>query len=425
MNSKRYSLKRPGFRLNRCIPAFLFLIGGGLSQLTAQYTSLSPNNTFQVSEGTPVVRTVVLPEGADILRVTADWSSISGGSQSNDFSVSVVGPDGQTASIDVFDNADSSTASVNGLEGELILSSQGTAGTYTLTFESSRSSSTGEFANVQIDTELILESFTDSGLLTTGSPTWDRPDDEFLSGPSGSYYYESYSFSPSYDGDYIIDSASVGDGFIFLYTPSFDSNNPLSNGVVANDDRPTPSDQPASIGDPKMKASIPTAGVNYVLVTSSFDQNATFNFTNEIRYSVRLDQLPDTWPAFQTLNSLTSFTTDKDNDGILDGFEYAFSSDPDVAEDISSYQELVYNSGTDRLGLIFTRDDTKTDIEYIVEANNGLSPGGWGAIATLTDSTTNSAPGGDITKHEVTDATTVATAGGARFLRLRINYTGP
>ena len=372
-----------------------------------------------------MVRTVVLPEGADILRVTADWSSISGGSQSNDFAVSVLGPDGQTASIDVFDNAASSTTSVTDLEGELILSSQGTAGTYTLTFESSRSSSTGEFANVQIDTELILESFTDSGSLTMGSPTWDRPDDAFLSGPSGSYYYESYSFSPSYDGDYIIDSAPIGDGFIFLYSPSFDSNNPLSNGEVANDDRPTPSDQPASIGDPKMKASIPTAGVNYVLVTSSFDENATFNFTNEIRYSVRLDQLPDTWPAFQTLNSLTSFTSDKDKDGILDGFEYAFDSDPDVAEDISNFQELVYNSGTDRLGLIFTRDDTKTDIEYIVEANNGLSPGGWSAIATLTDATPNNAPGGDSTKHEVTDTTTVTTAGGTRFLRLRILYTGP
>jgi hypothetical protein len=374
-----------------------------------------------------VVRTIVLPEGADILRITADWEqaiSNPGGSQSNDFTVSVVGPDGQTGDFDTFDNAQNSTSPVTDLEGEIILSSQGTAGTYTFTFETVRSTSGGTFTDVQIDTELIIESFTDSGNLNSGSSTWDRPDESFGPTPIGStYYYDTFSFTPGFSGRYVVDTAAVPDAFIYLYSPSFDPLNPTTNGEAADDDRELRSDQfPGE--DPKIIYEVPTAGVNYVLVTTTFDETTNLSYTNTIRHSVRLDQLPNTWPAFQSLYNLTSFTSDKDMDGILDGFEYAFGTNPEVPDDISDYQELSLSSGT--LSLIFTRDASLTDIEYIVEGSTTLAPLSYTAIATLTSASgANNAPGGDATKYEVTDTGTIASFGGARFLRLRIHYTGP
>lgn len=384
------------------------------------FAQLSPDNSFSVSEGTPVVRTATLDAGADILRVTLDWST-AGSARSDELTVSVVGPDGQTADIPVFDNAQDSTATVNGLEGELILSSQGTAGTYTFTFATSGASTTASLNNVAVDPELILEEFIDAGSLTSGSPTWDRPDENFVSDGAGTHYYETYTFTPAYTGTYVFDSDQVKDGFIFLYS-SFSAGSPNANGIEANDD------SARGLSFSKMTAAL-TASNSYTLVTSSFEDiatgQATFGYTNTIRYAVPLGSLPNTWPAFQALHSLTSFTSDKDNDGIADGFEYAFDTDPDTADRIGDYQEIAYNSGTDKMELTFTRDASKTDIEYIVEGNSSLDPLTWSPIVTLTSTTPNNAPGGDANKHRVEDSTTLTAAGGKRFLRLKVNYTGP
>ena len=395
--------------------AFLLL---GVPALYGQYTAFdSLTNTFTVAEGSDVSRDLTLPEGADLLRVTGDWTSVSGSAFSSEFQVSVVGPDGQTGAIEWFDNAAENTSGVTDLTGEVVLSSQGTAGVYTFTFSTTKASSSAQIANIEIDAELILDSFSNAGALDPTDPTFDRPAEDFTSDGVGTNRYETYDFTPAFSGSYVIDSTQTGDGFILLYS-AFNDSSPTSNSVAADDDA-------RGLGDgfSKLSASL-TAGTTYTLVTTSFENNVSLSYTNEIRYSVRLDQIPNTWVAFQQLNNLTSFTSDKDNDGISDGFEYAFDSDPDVADNISDFQVLSYDSGTDRLSLTFTRDDTKTDIEYIVEGNSSLDSNSWVSLATLTDSTPNNAPGSDTTKHVVEDSTTITSAG-QRFLRLRVRYTGP
>lgn len=394
------------------LPALLVLLP---TAALAQHIDLSPNNTFTVADSADAVRTIDLPAGADVLRVFADWTTVSGGAQSVDFSVSAVGPDGQTGEAVVFDNAQATTAGVNDLSGEIVLSSKGTGGTYTLTFSNGRSSSSAQFANVQVDTELILEQLIDNGELTVSSPTWDRPDENFNPDGVGSHPYETFTFTPVFTGVYVIDSVQVKDGFIFLYE-SFDPLAPTSNGVVANDD------SPRGLGFSRMSTTL-TAGESYTLVSTSFEDistgQATFAYSNTVRHSVRLDQLPDNWIAFKQLYSLSDFDSDKDGDGIPDGLEYAFGADPEVAGAIEDYYRVIFES--DRLGLQFARDPGKTDIEYIVEVIDSLDPGEWTPIATLTDVTPNNAG----VEHEVLDSITQSEwDDGRRFIRLRVVYTG-
>lgn len=406
------TVRQPGRRIFfRSLATALALAGFFPAFLHAQYAVTD----VAVTEGTPVQRTVSLPAGADVLRVTGDWTTGSGGAQSQDLSVTVLGPDGQTGNLVVFDNALATTDAVNDLEGELVLSSQGTAGTYTLTFTQNRAASSANLVNIQIDAELILDGLlTDARSLTVSSPTFNRPVDEtFGAQQGGTYNYGTFTFTAQFSGEYSISSIQNNDGMLFLYT-TFAAGAPLANGVGGNDD------SPRGVGYSKFRPTL-TAGQSYTLVTTTFDAIQTMTYTNTVRYSVRLDQLPASWVAFQALHNLMSLTGDKDHDGLEELFEYALATDPEQADDPGEHIELVYEGS--KLGILFTQDASLADISYIVEARDGLT-GPW---TILYDSSIHF-PGSNSngSRHKVLDTLTQPSwSGGKRFLRLRIEYTGP
>ncbi len=118
---------------------------------------------------------------------------------------------------------------------------------------------------------------------TTGSPTFDRPFEDFSAlSPNGlGVAYDTFSFSVDTAGTYTFRSFALPlndawDNFLFLYEDSFDPNNALVNGIAGNDDFN------ATIGRSGFNATLAT-GVAYTLVTAGFGADDFGRYLNVIR----------------------------------------------------------------------------------------------------------------------------------------------
>lgn len=112
---------------------------------------------------------------------------------------------------------------------------------------------------------------------TVGDPTWNRPleDGSALSFGGTVVPYSVQAFQANSSGSYNFLSLQTGfDGFLFLYSPTFSSTNPLASLVIANDDFP-------DIGISGF-TSVLTAGVSYFLVMSGFANDDAGLFINAI-----------------------------------------------------------------------------------------------------------------------------------------------
>lgn len=126
---------------------------------------------------------------------------------------------------------------------------------------------------------------TDSVAATVGytgtipaSPTFNRPSScSGLSGVGTAVGYHQQGFSVDTSGSYTMEVLSTtmpaGDTIMVLYTPSFDPANPLTNCTAYNDD---------SSGLLSAITSNLTAGTQYVVVTTSFDNGEAGDASNQI-----------------------------------------------------------------------------------------------------------------------------------------------
>jgi hypothetical protein len=128
-----------------------------------------------------------------------------------------------------------------------------------------------------------VATFTCSGALTSGSPTFQRPigsNSPPTSLESGSYYYRTIAFTVSANGWYVLQTSSASfpvsdhDLFNVLYQTSFNPASPLTNSVESNDDSGT-----ANL--PLIDRTL-SAGVVYILVTTTFETLDTGTFTDTI-----------------------------------------------------------------------------------------------------------------------------------------------
>jgi hypothetical protein len=107
---------------------------------------------------------------------------------------------------------------------------------------------------------------------TFGRPNVGNPPTTLASGDGNNVYYDTLTFSPTVSGTYTITMTDSSlDGFYVLYSPSFNPASPLTNALQAVDD----------VNDllPQITRSL-TAGTNYVLVTTSYDNLATGAYAN-------------------------------------------------------------------------------------------------------------------------------------------------
>jgi PEP-CTERM motif len=115
---------------------------------------------------------------------------------------------------------------------------------------------------------------------TTGGPTYNRPvagnPPTALSGVGTAVHYQVLGFTVSTNETYSVEttSASFGDTFITLYSGSFDSNNPLTNALVADDDGGT--------GSLSLFSRSLAAATQYYLVVTSFSNVEFGTFTGTI-----------------------------------------------------------------------------------------------------------------------------------------------
>ncbi|MEZ5454835.1 MAG: DUF11 domain-containing protein [Lysobacteraceae bacterium] len=126
---------------------------------------------------------------------------------------------------------------------------------------------------------------TDSVAATVGytgtipaSPTFNRPSScSTLSGVGSAVGYHEQGFTVDTSGSYTVEVLSTtmpgADTIMVLYTPSFDPANPLTNCTAYNDD---------STGLLSAITSNLTAGTQYVVVTTSFDNGEVGDVSNEI-----------------------------------------------------------------------------------------------------------------------------------------------
>lgn len=112
---------------------------------------------------------------------------------------------------------------------------------------------------------------------TTGAPTFDRPDWDDCSAPSGDLAaYQATPFSVNVSGNYGFGSTQEGgwDGYLLLYEAPFNPADGTSNCLDGNDD------SPAGIGFSLFIAAPLKAFRNYVLVTTGFDDTDSGDFNN-------------------------------------------------------------------------------------------------------------------------------------------------
>lgn len=114
---------------------------------------------------------------------------------------------------------------------------------------------------------------------TVGGPTWNRPfaNCSGLSGLATATPYHVQQFSVTANGNYLFTSAQTGgwDGYLMLYQTNFSAATPLINCLGGNDDGP------GGLGTSEFTFAL-TAGTQYFLVTTGFDNTEAGAFTNEI-----------------------------------------------------------------------------------------------------------------------------------------------
>jgi|GEM_PF-478584 len=126
---------------------------------------------------------------------------------------------------------------------------------------------------------------TISGALSAGDPQLDL-DDHFcflnLTNPvNGPHYYDLYTFTVSQPDVYTFDlNTSWGDGILALYQGSFNPDQPCANIIALGDDNLNGTFGIFDPFDPILRLSLPLEpGVQYVLMTTSFDINQTGDYS--------------------------------------------------------------------------------------------------------------------------------------------------
>lgn len=125
---------------------------------------------------------------------------------------------------------------------------------------------------------------------TTGAPTYNRAVEDFsaLSLLGQGVNYQTLLFSVTASGTYNFTSTAVGgwDNYLFLYSPTFATATPLSNGLIANDDS-------TGIGFSGFTFGLST-GTNYVLVTTGFEGGVDFGvYANSITGPGSVNVVPE------------------------------------------------------------------------------------------------------------------------------------
>lgn len=122
---------------------------------------------------------------------------------------------------------------------------------------------------------------------TVGGATFQRPVETLDASPTGdAVAYSALEFTVSSTGFYNFLSVANGgwDNFTLLYGPGFNPASPLTNAIVANDDRNF------TVGESAFSANL-SAGVRYTYVTTGvFDQGA---FTNSIEGMGTVTAVPE------------------------------------------------------------------------------------------------------------------------------------
>jgi hypothetical protein len=109
------------------------------------------------------------------------------------------------------------------------------------------------------------------------SPTFNRPQVgcSALSGVGTAVGYDARTVTVDVTGTYTIEVLSFsGDTMLFVYSPSFSPAAPLTNCVASDDD--------GGVGLLSLVTTTLTAGVQYVVVTTTFGNGATGAYTNRI-----------------------------------------------------------------------------------------------------------------------------------------------
>lgn len=384
---------------------FLVLAASLITVANASAVTI-PLSDATITSGASTDVVASLPAGAEFIRVTGDWAVASGSPDSDELELTILGPNGITGFLPVFANAESDSSPVTDLYGIAELTSAGVLGNYTLSFTNGASGTGMSLSAVSIDLLTLQEGFTDSGLISSGSPTFDRPN-ENGSASGRTTRYSAYTFTPTHSGTYIIDSQQAGfDGFIALYSGSYAAA-PFSNFVAANDD--------SSAGESFSRLEVAlTSGQAYTLVTTSFSSIASGSFTNRIRIFEALNAKATTFEEFASDRGFVGGPDDDDNgNGLSNLLEYGLGRD----ESSSLEPPLTIRLVNGRLVGRFYRDDELTDITYILEASDDL--GSWQEIY---NSSTDGSANIDGDFQEIED---VKLLSGQRFFRLRIELNTP
>ena len=146
-----------------------------------------------------------------------------------------------------------------------------TPGTYTLNYlndgvPASTSVTVGASSNVSQSTVF------NSGSFTSSSPTFNRPSTyDCPNGFGTSVYYHSMPFTVSSTGVYTFNNTFSGDGYGHIYSTSFSPTAPCNNLLISDDDG-------NGGADPRLSTTL-TAGVTYYLVTTTFSNLTTGNYS--------------------------------------------------------------------------------------------------------------------------------------------------
>ncbi|MGA9341530.1 MAG: hypothetical protein WBV61_04280 [Rhodanobacteraceae bacterium] len=111
--------------------------------------------------------------------------------------------------------------------------------------------------------------------LSASDPVYDRPQADCVSQQHPNVAYKLQPFVVDADGIYGFTSAQNFDGFLALYTGSFNRSHPLADCTVGNDDGFN------GIGTSSFSATL-SAGVQYVLVTAGYSAADLGTYTNTI-----------------------------------------------------------------------------------------------------------------------------------------------
>lgn len=382
---------------------YLLIAFGLLFSISSLCAATYDLGDVTVSDDETVSVRIGLPAGAEFIRVSGDWEGSAGSPNSDQFELKeVVAPGQITGGIEVFPNAIQSPSDVAGLSGIAELSSTGGAGMYTFVFQNNAAGTEMRYTDVSIEllTSQEFISSTPGSALDGNSPTFPRP--SYIDSNIGATRrYSAQVFTPSFSGDYVIESNQSFDGVIALYFGS-QPTDPFSNFLLANDD----SAEGASFS--RIEISL-TAGQPYTLVTTSFDSVANGAFTNTIQFYSALALSEVGYAAYATERGFVQGpTVDESGNGLSNLIEYAVGREADSP--LSPPLETFIRNG--RAVGRFYRDSELFDITYVLQVSDDLV--GW---TDIYDSSVNLMANVDGDFQEIED---VQIYEDRRFLRLRV-----